>query len=255
MKLRVYMLLACLLAAQASAELIVDLTPGSADYDSSVSGNGVVGVTDPNHNLGLTFNISFQPAALDVATGAAAAINLLEIGGNANGTGLYLYNGEMHFLSKMQGVAADEVSTFNDLDFSSGNNMIGVKAGFGALTAGTTYTAAVVYDPLGPGTLQLALKAGSGPVVEETYSLLGVGTKNSWSGNDTFTSFISPSNAGGGNTVAAHPFNEATMPAFAGTRGQALYWNSTASVIPEPGSAGLMLLGFGALVASRRLRR
>lgn len=232
---------------------IVGLPEASAFYDIT-GGNELTSVPDPSDAAGLTMNVTFTPDATDIGQ-ATNAVSLLEIGGNANGTGLYLLGGELHFLSKMQSAAGNVVAAFNDLDYDSGNRMVGVKSTFGPLAAGTEYSVGVVYDPNGASTMTMAVLPTGGSVFQETVNFVNADTTNgNWAGNNTVTSFNAPSNAGGGNTVAGNPFQEgAAMNALSGTAGRALMWNELGTVIPEP--AGASLLAFGAALLGFRRRR
>lgn len=243
----------------AHAELIVDLDPATARFDSltdddSGSGGFVAGDPGGQNANGLTFNVTFTPAAGDLDS-TTAAVNLVEVGGDANGSGLYLLGGEVVFISKMNGGAGDVPNAFDDLDFSSGNDMIGAKSSFGTLTAGTTYTVAAQFDPITNANLRLAVKPDGGSVTLDSFSITGVGGKTNWSGDDSASALRGGNigNFGGGNTVGGDPFNETLINnnPFEGTAGQALYWSERATVIPEPASLALVALG-GLLVNRRR---
>src|SRR5690606_33874823 len=127
------------------------------------------------------------------------------------------------------GAATDLPAAFNDLDFSSGNNMIGVKSSFGQLQSGTQYTVTAIFDPITSATLQLVVEpVGKAPVVDN-FSITGVGGKTNWNGDNSATALRAGNvgNFGGQNTVSGNPFSEAatnTNP-FEGTAGQALYWS------------------------------
>jgi len=248
------------------AALIVNLDPVDARFDSLTDNDDLAGgfnAGDPGaeNSNGLTFNVTFTPAAGDIDS-TTEAVNILEIGGDANGSGLYLLGGELHFISKMNGGGANFVGAFNDLDFSSGNNMIGVQSSFGPLTAGSEYSVAVIFDPIdaSPG-LTIGVLPTGGILSTESYSLGGVGVKTNWDGDNSASAFrgTNVGNLGAaiistdGNTT--NPFHENNINAnpFEGTQGQALYWTlENAEIIPEPSSSLLGLLGSLALLASRR---
>ena len=220
----------------------IDLDPSAARFDSLTDnddGGGGFAAGDPGaaNSEGLTFQVTFTPAAGDLDS-TTAAVNLIEVGGGSNGSGLYLLGGEVHFISKMQGSATDIPSLTNDLDFSSGNNMITAKSSFGALEAGTEYTVTAIFDPITGGTLELAVDpSGSAPTVDN-FAITGVGGKTNWSGNDTASAFrgVDLFDFGAGNNAGGNPFDEDTMNTngFEGAQGQALYWSAHAT-----GSGGI----------------
>ncbi len=219
----------CVLAAGAHGATIIDLGAVADIYDSVTDGNTIT-ITDPaTHADGLTMNVTFTPNAADIAS-AATAVNLLEIGGMNNGSGLYLLGGEVHFLGKIGGATAD-TPTFDDLAFDSGNNMVSVKSTYGSLVAGKTYTVAAVYDPITANALKLAVRRQGVSTHVDSYALTGVGSKTNWSGNDTVTNLVGDGSVGAGNDVGGNTFNEVDIRAndFAGTQGQGLLWNSTAT--------------------------
>ncbi|MDA7882324.1 hypothetical protein N9A94_08480 [Akkermansiaceae bacterium] len=247
----------------------MNLDPASARFDSLTDDDSLAAgfnAGDPGtENVnGLTFNVTFTPAAGDIDS-TAEAVNILEIGGDAYGSGLYLLGGELHFISKMNGGGANFISSFvtNDLDFSSGNNMIGVRSSFGPLSAGTEYSVAVIFDPIdGLPNLEIGVLPTGGSLATESYALSGVGTKTNWDGDNSASAFrgANIANFGGsiistdGNTT--DPFHENNINAnpFEGAQGQALYWTQESpALIPEASGTLLGLLGsFGLLIRRRR---
>jgi len=242
------------------AAIIVNLDPSTARFDSLVdddSGPGGFGAGDPgaeNAN-GLTFNVTFTPVAGDLDS-STAAVSLVEIGGDANGSGLYLLGGELHFISKMNG-SGPNVPAFDDLDWASGNNMIGATSSFGALTAGTEYSVAVVFDPITSASLEIGVLPTGGSLSMDSFSLLNIGTKNNWSGDDSASAFRGTDigNFGGASVGTGDPFEEAQINGntFEGSAGQALYWSRNSMIIPEP--SGLAFLGLGLLLLFGNRRR
>jgi hypothetical protein len=221
------------LVVGAQASIIVDPGAASSIYDSLTDGNGAT-IADPaSAASGLTMHVTFTPSAADIAS-AGTAINLLEIGGTSNGTGLYLLGGELHFLSKMNGSPGNTPS-FDDLAFNSGNNMVSVKSTFGLLTAGTTYTVAAAYDPMTAKTLKLAIRKSGINTHVDSYVLTGVGTKTNWSGDDTVTNLNGDSSIGGGNSNSSNAFYDISIRDndFAGSQGQGLLWNTSARILGQ----------------------
>lgn len=240
-----------------AATIVTPTTTAIFDRTGGNDNNNIVTVNDPNDANGLTMNVTFTPNSADISQ-TTNAIPLLEIGGNANGSGLYLLGGQIYFLSKLNGTAADVVTSFPDLN-QIDDNIIGVRSGDitgalsgGVLAAGTEYSVAAILDPtIGAASITLAFSAGAGPVFSETWSFTNDGTN--WAGNNTVVSFNVPSNSGGTTTTGNLPFSEPALVAFGGTAGRALIFNEVATVIPEP--AAISLLGLGALLAIGRRHR
>ena len=249
-----------LAAATSHAALIVNLDPASARFDSLTdddSGAGGFGAGDPgaeNAN-GLTFNVTFTPAAGDLDS-TSAAVSLVEIGGDANGSGLYLLGGELHFISKMNGTGTN-IPAFDDLDWASGTNMIGARSSFGQLSAGTEYSVAVIFDPLTNASLEMGVLPSGGSLTTDSFNLLNIGTKTNWSGDDSASAFRGTNigNFGGANVTGSNPFDEAAINGntFEGSAGQALYWSQNSMIIPEPSGLAFAALGL-LLVFGRRSR-
>ena len=249
-----------LIAGFANAATIVNVsTTAIFDVTGGNDNSNIVTVTNPNDANGLTMNVTFTPNGADIAQ-AGNAIPLVEIGGNANGSGLYLLGGQVYFLSKMNGNNTDVISSFPDFDQTEADNMIGVRSSDitgitagGILTAGTEYSVAAIMDPtIGSASVTLAVQPTAGSLFSESWSVTNDGTN--WAGNNTVVSFNPPSNAGAGNTVGGHPFQEGTgnMVALGGTAGQALIYNEVATLVPEPSTLALAAVGLGGLRRRRR---
>ena len=241
----------------AGAEMIVT-SPGTALYDSDVDGFMLKTVSAPVDSNGLTMNVTFTPNATDATNSVGNAISLIEIGGNVNGSGLYLYNMEVYFLGKMNSAAGTtQVPTsMPDTDYNpsgTGGGTVGVKSSFGPLSALTTYTAAVIYDPLGDADFTLLVKPSGGSITQDDFALSNTTGRTDWSGNNTVTALIAPTNMGGG-TTADTVFQETAVNGdpFNGVKGQALLWEGLGTVVPEPSTLCLAALG---LLGLRRRRR
>ena len=251
------------------AALIVNLDPADARFDSLIDnddGTGGFNAGDPGaQNVnGLTFNVTFTPSAGDLDS-STSAVNILEIGGDANGSGLYLLGGELYFISKMNGTGVNTLAdplASNDLNFASGNNMIGVRSSFGPLTAGVEYSAAILFDPITAGTLEIGILPELGSLTLDSFTLSGVGGKTNWDGDNSASAFRgNPPNVlgnfgGASQGAATDPWSEVSMNGnpFEGIQGQALYWTlDNAEIVPEPSATLLVLLG-GLAIGVRRSR-
>jgi hypothetical protein len=196
-----------LVVSLAHGALIVNLDPALRRFDSLTDADGGVGgfgAGAPTAANGLSFNVTVTPAAADLHSNNQT-LNIMEIGGVANGSGLYLLGGELHFLSKMNGTGSNAVGTFNDLNFASGNNLIGIKSSFGALSAGTEYTVGVIFDPVDVSpSLEIGVLPANGIIALENYSLSGVGIKTNWHGDNSATAFRGGNMGNFGGTVISN---------------------------------------------------
>jgi len=119
---------------------ITTLDPIDAVYDGGKVLN--LFVVNPNHAAGLTFNITFTPTAADLG----GLTVLMAIGGEFNGTGLYLINGVPVFIEKHGSDHLNGPGPFDDVTVT-GNGNIAVDYSGGSLTAGVETTIAAMYDP------------------------------------------------------------------------------------------------------------
>lgn len=261
----VSLLAICASPSEARSSLMVDLSAATADVDlSGASAHNAVLIPVPSLANGFTFHATFTPVTADLS----GTVGIVEVGGNANGSGLYLIDGVLTFVTKQTGNAATFPSSFNDTDLGGGatdpgGRVAAVQHSSGILTAGQEYSVAVVYDPPNtnsgtPGTgtanVQLGLRAGGTEI--EYFTLTNTSSNRSWSGNRTYTAFSSPVNGGGlTNTAGGTIWREQDVNSLAGTTGRNLYWNQVGTIIvPEPTTV-LGLFGLVTVAFLRRNRR
>jgi len=242
---RILALVSCLAAAvQADADIIVtNLDPVSAVYDGTNVATIGGGVPQPTLANGHAFNIEFTPTGADVAN----TVLLMEIGGTANGTGLYLINGVLAYLTKQN---ADDSQVASGLDDTflgpEPDESAAVTNTFGPVVAGEAYTAAASWD--NAGNLILAIQAdnlATGKIDNITIT----GTYGNWSGDESFSVGTNPRvGAGGpggsvGGMSGENALNEFGEPfdveddletpilkGFQGTITRALYWNAVGQI-------------------------
>ncbi|MDA7882070.1 PEP-CTERM sorting domain-containing protein [Akkermansiaceae bacterium] len=237
------LLLVPLIAPSAQAAVIVSLNPVDADYagGTTAAGGSIIASTQAN---GLTFNITFTPTAADLT----GVVTLMEIGGQSNGTAMYLFNGVPVFLSKTAGGAA---YTIPDTTFDTSG--IAVAHSSGALSIGIETTVAAIYNPVS-GALSLAV--GATPVTD-TFTITD--PKLNWNGNNSLSAGLMSVNNGDrsgtfGNPAEAFGVNVKSLENALGAS-DAYYWNdsnATVIAIPEPSAALLGGLGLLGLFARRR---
>lgn len=242
MKFKLLLMALVIAAAPAlHAAVIVTLPPDTANYAGGVTAPGGASQGGTTQANGLTFNITFTPTGADLT----GLVTLMEIGGQTNGTALYLLDGVPVFLSKTGG---GSVYTIPDTTFDDGSGIAVAHSG-GSLSAAVQTTVAAIYDP-GSGDLSLAV--GSAPVTD-TFSITD--PRSNWNGNNSLSVGLRSVNGGdrAGTFPAAGTFNQ-DLQSLAGTiDGDAYYWNSSAAtVIPEPSTALLGALGALALLRRRR---
>ena len=220
----------------ARAAILINRDPAIARYDGGAvdDGNttgGVSGIPAASFSSGFAFNLEFTPAAADLT----GTVLLMEIGGTASGTGLFLVEGVPTFVSK-QGSADDRIPEYtlpdlNLYDQTGGPNSLGVVAaqsGFGVLSAGQTCSIGLTWDHAGK---RFQLDAQSGGQLT-TNSFTVTGTPVNWAGNSSLTvgPFTVKSSIGGGaganagSNVGA-PWDADLTKSLAGSIQRALYWN------------------------------
>lgn len=261
-----------LLAASTAqaAVLVSDLNTASAVYDGGTISTVGGGVAQPDLAAGHTFNVEFTPLAADVT----GTVLLLEIGGTANGTGLYLINGVLSYLTKHNSGDPFTPDSLNDTSLIPGGGVTrgeaAVQSSFGTIAAGTAYSVAASWDQA--GNLALAMEDSTSGQLD-TFTLTG--SYGNWSGDESFSVGTNPrSGAGGpGGSVGgmageiaganpASPWNveldnetPADLKGFSGTIDRALYWNDSGTLaltVPEPGVGLLALAGLGFMARRRR---
>ena len=237
MKTKLLPLLLLTASLPSHAAIIVDLNPVDANYAGGKNAGTTRSSTAAN---GLTFNITFTPTAADLT----GLVTLMEIGGQTNGSALYLLDGVPVFLSKTGG---GTVYTIPDTTFDTSG--IAVAHSGGSLTVGDQTTVAAIYNP---GTGALTLAVGSTPVTD-TFSITN--PQSNWNGNNSLSVGTRSNNIGdrSGTFSSAGTFNQ-DLKSLAGTvDGDAYYWNSSAAtVIPETSVALLGSLGMLVLLRRRR---
>lgn len=261
--------------AAIQAANLSDLLPESAVYNGGAINTGNAGhPTAPTPlpvqdlNLGHTMNVEFTPATDDMS----GTVVLMEVGGTSNGSGMYLYNGELFYSTKHNSSDNWIADSLNDLSLRPDGSTHGeaaVLSGFGPLSVGAAYTAAVSWDQA--GNLQLALQEGTTGGVLDLFTLTGV--FGNWQGDRSLSVGQNPRvEAGGvggsvGGLSGEVPPNNPDAPwnvelddntpvlkSLAGTIDNALYWNAAGNltVVPEPSTLALGTLGALALTLLRR---
>lgn len=249
---------ALLTTVTAQAGVIVpDLNDASALYNSTTASTSTIATTRAN---GLTLAASLTPSAADV-TKTNGAVAVIEIGGTLNGSGLWILNGNLWFISHS---SSNAVFPSSGADFNGSDSALGVN--LGTVSADTQVNAFVSLN-IANGTLITSFNS-----VVNSYSLTGVASGGSgwnWHGNNTVSfGLVDPFADGAlgghngyrGGLTYDNPSDAITVDplfvannavAFSGTihRGQVF---NTVSAVPEPGAAALGLLGTVTLLRRRR---
>jgi|GEM_PF-3972765 len=252
----VYRSLAASLLAGGTAfggTIVPDLDDGDAIFDQTTA------TANPSNvnpavvlDSGLTLAASVVPSTLDISNSSTSAVALMEIGGTTSGSGLWLIDGSVWFLSSSGNSTA--VPDSSPLDLSGANGAIGAR--IGALAAGVTTEVFVSFDRIN-GTLLTSLDS-----VVASYTVSDVAGWN-WGGNRTISFGNADSTDTGGNAgwrggLADLPggdpslFNTNLAVDFDGTLVRGQVFNQV-STIPEPAVPALSL-GALALAALRRRR-
>lgn len=251
---------ACLTGVAVQGGTIVpDLDDGSAVFSSTTpvtSSTLPAALTLAN---GLTLAASFTPNATDIANSANGPVGVLEIGGSSNGSGFWLINGNLWFLTK--GINQGTAVPGSNLDTDGADGVIGIQ--LDALTAGVQLN---VYASL--DTVHDSLLISQNSIVT-SYTLTGVSSSWNWQGNRS-VSFgnVDPTVTVNGSTGlqakgydgaladladSSSPFNDNHAVALNGTVDLGQIFNAVSiQPVPEPGTLALAGLGVAGLLLARQ---
>ncbi|QQL45870.1 sulfatase/phosphatase domain-containing protein [Sulfuriroseicoccus oceanibius] len=206
-------------------DLLTSLQPDSAAYEGDTTDRTTA---QPVLENGVTLEINCTPASSDL-TGMAL---LIEIGGNSNGSALYLVDGVPTFIQKQNSSDPATPTSLADTTLPE----IAVQSSYGTLTSGITYQIAAIYTPPAQGsttgTLRLAVKTEGGNTSLDVFSITNASPSGNWSGNETLsvgTTNSELTNRAGLSTTPGTFYN-ASQKSFSGTIERALYWNATGSI-------------------------
>ena len=233
--------------------------------------------TDAARVKGLAMNLTITPTAADLI----GVHLLMEIGGNANGTSLVLYNGVPTVFGKQGGTdgLAASVPPPNDTDIT--DKTFAVQYGGGtALVAGSTYTIAASLAFTGTATASyrmtnVAIGVDDGglgnAVTSSSFAITDLTFDGiNWSGNQSISVKTKSTSAGvgptayiaqigGATSIATSPFYAGTantnadgIQDFAGATADGYLWNATGAV-PEPASLACVAVAGGAVLRRRRV--
>ncbi len=210
--------------------LLINLLPRNATYEGQK--NSLTTVVQPSLTNGLSFELSITPLAADLT----GTVLLMEIGGNSNGSGIYLINGVPTFIQKIGSNDGATPSSLSDTTLPE----VAVQSGIGMLTAGITYRVAAVYTPPAGATtigkLTLTVQPEGGNLTIDNFSITGASNGGNWAGNKTLSVGTKDpggapvgTNAGALSTTAGI-YNNGTQKSLSGTVTRALYWNAVGTV-------------------------
>jgi hypothetical protein len=239
--------------------IVPDLDDGSAVFSSTAP---VTSSTLPSALTlanGLTLAASFTPNATDIANSANGPVGVLEIGGSSNGSGFWLINGDLWFLTK--GTSQGTAVPSSNLDMDGVDGVIGIQ--LDALTAGVQLD---VYASLDTVNDSLLISQNS---ITTSYTLTGVTSSWNWQGNRS-VSFgnVDPTVTVNGAThqqaqgydgaladlaAGSSPFSDNSAVALDGTVELGQIFNAVSiQPAPEPGTLALAGLGVAGLLLARR---
>ncbi|MEM6458471.1 MAG: PEP-CTERM sorting domain-containing protein [Planctomycetota bacterium] len=251
-------------AGHASAAVLVTNT-GDLTQVSNVTSAGSGGGAGFGNADNFTLNITFTPTSNDLT----GSVRLFEVGAESNGTGLFLIDGVPVFVSKANSGAAQKSNvwspTTNDLSFEDnlGDDTVAVNFSGGSLTAGIETSIAVVYNTPGSteagSTLVLAVDADGDPDLDpvvDTFTFTNFAGNVNFFGNNTVGFGQANNNTGGENTSGtADAFSRSVLGNLEGNLTQGTLWKGIGTVVPEPGSLGLIGLGGLLMLARKRSAR
>ncbi|MBB5353956.1 hypothetical protein HNR46_004226 [Haloferula luteola] len=225
----------------ASAGTIVpDLSDGTALYSQTSANTGTIGATDLAS--GLTLAAQFTPSTTDLSNSTTGAVGIIEIGGTTSGSGLWLIDGSVWFLS-----SSGDANAFpsGPADLAGGDAAFGIQLGMVAANVETTIFVSL-------DTTNATILVGQDGAYSE-FSLTGVTGTWNWRGNSTVsfgTVDETVPNAAAGlkgyrggltDNATAGDFFTNNAVALDGTVTLGQVFNAV-STVPEP-TTGLLALG------------
>lgn len=181
--------------------------------------------------LGWTMNATITPDPEDVEVGQTRLI--MEIGGNVNGTGLWLIDGIPTLALKTGGGGAfPSTLVANDLDIT--NNAAAIYSSFGKLTAGNEATVAATWNANNEFTLAVQDNDAQLGVLQSA-TVTGTSNDYNWYGNSTFLEGNlagDPGSYGGLSGASDNPFSADNAASFDGTfsASDTMLWNEPATL-------------------------
>lgn len=184
-------------------------------------------------DAGFSLDIAFTPREADVMVGSSR--NVWEIGGTSNGTGLYLIDGDLYFVSKMNSNNANKPAALTDIDWDGTG--VSIPLSSGGLNPDERVSVALRFTL---DALEYSVN-GAAPV---TQALANRGGSNNWRGTpDVNIGDVDPNTGqrGGLTTDAGSPFFTDNFASMTDGTASVLYarlWNATdGSITNTAGSA------------------
>ena len=181
-------------------------------------------VPDPADADGFSFEMTFTPVAADVAVGGAGFENgvvVFETGGNSNGAGIFLIEGDLVFVAKMNGGGTDEPTVpLSDTDW--GGNTVGVEI-LSSVPADEELTLAFIFD-------LDSVRYSVNNEAEVTVPLTNRAGRTNWGGDNSLNIGKTSTNAGGIGQASPTYWDEAFFDASLTNNVTSFrFWNGSGS--------------------------
>ena len=228
---------------------LANQTVFGAGFTGDTATNVFVLSPNPSQAAGFSVDLVVTPTPADVAAGANYRW-LWDVGGSANGCGVYLIDGVPHFVAKMNGADTDFPAALSDADWTG--NAVCTPLTASALVPNQRHQIALAFDL---DSVEFSVD-GSAPV---TVAFTNRGTRSNWHGTPSVAIGTADPDQGkrGGLSTSASSFLRTSYQSLqnAGAGGAVTscrFWNTAtgtiaaATAVPETITATLTIRGWTA---------